>query len=70
MPHPIHTILPRVTFVSPDGKSPQKESFADVEEVKQKMTEALKGIKINELKNCFEQWKKCPSVYCIKWRVL
>ena len=57
MPHPIHTILPRVTFVSPDGKSPQKESFADVEEVKQKMTEALKGIKINELKNYFEQWK-------------
>ena len=31
---------------------------ADVEEVKQKTTEALKGIKINEFKNCFEQWKK------------
>ena len=23
------------------------------------MTEALKGIKIEEFKNCFEQWKKC-----------
>ena len=34
--------------------------FADVEEVKQKKTaEALKGIKINEFKNYFEQWKKC-----------
>ena len=31
--------------------------FADVEEVKQNMAEALKGIKINEFKNCFEQWK-------------
>ena len=34
--------------------------FADVEEVKQKMAEALlKGIKVHEFKNCFEQWKKC-----------
>ena len=30
-----------------------------MEEVKQKTAEALKGIKINEFKNCFEQWKKC-----------
>ena len=33
--------------------------FADVEEVKQKTTEALTGIKINKSKHCFEQWKKC-----------
>ena len=33
--------------------------FADVEGVKQKMAEALKGIKVHEFKNCFEQWKKC-----------
>ena len=32
--------------------------FVDVEEVKQKMAEALKGIKIKNFKNCFEQWKK------------
>ena len=32
--------------------------FADVEEVKQIMTKALKGIKIDEFKNCSEQWKK------------
>ena len=27
-------------------------------EAKQKMAEALKSIKIDEFKNCFEQWKK------------
>ena len=32
--------------------------FADGEEAKQKMAEALKGIRIYEFKNCFEQWKK------------
>ena len=31
--------------------------FVDVEEVKQKKTEALKGIKIDEFKNYSEQWK-------------
>ena len=32
--------------------------FADVEEVKQKTVEVLKGIKIEKFKNCFEQGKK------------
>ena len=45
-------------FVSLDEKSPQRETFSDVEEVKQKMAEALNGIKIYQLKNCLEQWKK------------
>ena len=31
-------------------KSPQRKHFAAVEEVKQKMAEALKGIKINKFK--------------------
>ena len=31
--------------------------FANLEEVKQKMAETLKGIKISEFKNCVEQWK-------------
>ena len=44
--------------------------FADVEEMKQKMEEALKVIKIDEYKNCFERWKNHLDVYCIKWRVL
>ena len=38
--------------------------FADLEEMKQKMAEALKSIKIGEFKNCFEQWKKCFNM-CI-----
>ena len=37
------------------------KGFAHVEEVKQKMAESLKGIKINEFKNCVEQWKKIPE---------
>ena len=28
-----------------------------MEEVKQKLAEALKGIKVDEFKKCFEQWK-------------
>ena len=32
--------------------------FADVEEVKQKTERTLKGITINEFKNCFEKLKK------------
>ena len=35
--------------------------FAVVEEVKQKMTEALKGIKIGEFNNCLEQWKNTST---------
>ena len=33
--------------------------FANVEEMKQNTAEVLKGIKIDEFKNSFEQWKKC-----------
>ena len=32
--------------------------FADVEEMKQKMAEALRGIKTDKFKNYFEQWEK------------
>ena len=35
----------------------RRKHFADVERVKQKMVEAVKGIKSNEFKNYFEQWK-------------
>ena len=35
--------------------------FADVEEVKQKTAEALKDIKMDEFKHCFEQWKKVST---------
>ena len=42
-------------FVSLNKKVLKGKYFTDVEEVKQKTTEALKGIKIDEFKNCFEQ---------------
>ena len=32
--------------------------FANVEEAEKNIAEALKGIKIDEFKSCFEQWKK------------
>ena len=48
-------------FVSPDEKNPQGKMFCQHGrgETKEKMAEALKGIKIDEFKNYFEQWKKC-----------
>ena len=42
----------------------KRKHFADMEEVKQKTAEALKGIKIDEFKNTFEQWKKLINM-CI-----
>ena len=48
MPHPSYSPnLPP----SRDEKSPQRETFAHVEEVKQKTAEALKGIKTDKFKN-------------------
>ena len=54
---PVHLITPRDTFffiVSLDEKKKKKilkeKLFADVEEVKKKMTEALKGIEIDSSK--------------------
>ena len=61
MPSPPYS--PKLTpffFISLDEKSPQRETFSNVEEVKQKK---LNGIKINQFKNCFEQWKKCLNRY-------
>ena len=37
--------------------------FADVEEVKEKMAEALKGIKIDEFKKCFWAVEKSLNRY-------
>ena len=62
MPHPPYS--PNLTlidflFVFPDEKVLRGKHFANVQQVKQKLAEALKGIKIDVFKNCFEQWKKC-----------
>ena len=62
VPYPICQILPEQLFLFPPMKKVLKgKRFADVEEVKQKTAEALKGIKIKEFKDCSEQWKKCPD---------
>ena len=58
VPHPPYSPdrIPCDFFVSLDEKKVLKgKCFADVKEVKQKMAEALKGIIIDEFKNCFEQ---------------
>ena len=63
MSHPPH--LPDFTLhdffclFSQMKKVLKGECSGDVEEVKQKMAEALKGNKIDMFKNFFEQWKKC-----------
>ena len=45
-------------FLFPQMKKDLKgKHFANVEEVGKKMTEALEGIKIDECRNCSEQWK-------------
>ena len=55
----MHPILPQGLFLFPRMKNVLKRKrLAEVEEVKQKMAEALKGIQIDAFKNCFEQWKK------------
>ena len=56
---PIHLFSPWGTApYTPEEKLLKGKCFADVQEMKQKMVEALKSIKINEFKNCFEQQKK------------
>ena len=62
MPHPPYSpnlALNDFSFVSLLKKVFKAlETFCQCEQVKPKPAEALKGIKINEFKNCFEQWKK------------
>ena len=56
MSHPPYSlsVTPSNFFLFPQLKKVLKgKRFADVEEVKQKTAEALKGIKIDEFKNCF-----------------
>jgi histone-lysine N-methyltransferase SETMAR len=52
-------------FLFPQMKKVLKgKRFADVEEVKKKMMEVLKGITLKEFHNCFEKWKTCLD-WCI-----
>ena len=55
---PTHPISSRATFFSQIKKVLGEKWFADMEEMKPKTAEALKGTKIKEFKNCFEPWGK------------
>ena len=59
MPHlPYSPNLATSDLSPPQMKKVLKgKCFADVEEVKPKMVEALKGIKIGDFKNHFKQWE-------------
>ena len=58
------------SFVSPDEKSPQRETVANVEEVKRKTAEALKTSKSTSSNTVLSSGKKSRYVYCIKRTVL
>ena len=52
-------LTPSNLFLFPWMKKVFKgQLFTDVEKVKQKTAGALKGIKIDQFKHCFEQWKE------------
>ena len=57
----IQTVCPKSPnfFLFPRMKRDLKgKRFQNVEEVREKMMEALKAITLQEFHNCFEQWKK------------
>jgi len=50
---------PRGFFLFPKKKKALKgKRFQNVEEEREKTTETLKAITLQEFQNCFEQWKK------------
>ena len=63
VPHPPHSpdLVLNNFFLFPHMQKVLKWKHFAEEEVKQ-TAEALKVIKINEFKNCFEQWKKNVSI--------
>jgi transposase len=61
VPHPLYSpdLAPSDVFLFPRMTRYLKgKCFQNVEEVREKMTEALKAITLQEYQNCFEQWKK------------
>ena len=60
LPHPPYSpdLAPRNFFLFPRIKKVLKEKcFVDMEEVKKKMAETLKGIILQKFQDCFEKWK-------------
>jgi len=52
-------------------RSLKGKRFQNVEEVREKMMEALKTITLQEFQNCFEQWKRGRiSVLILKESIL
>ena len=61
MPHSPYSpnLAPNDFFLFPWMKKVLRgKHFSQAEEMKQKMAEALRGIKTHEFKNCFKQWEK------------
>ena len=60
MPHPpcSSDLTPSDSFVSPEEKVHKGKRFADVDEVKQKMAEALKGIQVDRFETVLSSGKK------------
>ena len=58
--HPPYSsdLAPCDIFFPSDKKSPQRKTFADVEEMRQKIAEALKGIETDEFKMVLSSGKK------------
>ena len=59
VPHPPYSpdLTPRDSFCFPQMEKVLKgKCFPDVEEVKQKMAESVKGIKTDKFKDYFKQW--------------
>ena len=66
MPHPPYSPDPSLSdfYLFPWMKKVLKwKSFADVEDMKQKMAEALKGIKTHEFKTVLSNGKRCLDRY-------
>ena len=58
--HPPYSPNPNMSnilIIFPDDKSPQRETFCRCGRGEKKIAEVLKVIKIEEFKNCFDQWK-------------
>ena len=67
-PHPPYSpnLTPSNFFLLPQMKKVLKDKrFASVQEVKQKIAEALKGIKIRELENYLKQREKCLNRFIV-----
>lgn len=57
------------SFVTPDLIVSNRNLLTEVEEVKQKALETMKGVSIDTFKGPFEQWKKTLDKNIAKWMI-